>query len=117
MKTIAPCCRRLGLALAVLLALAACSTPPAIPGASPDLLKFLQDGTTTREQIVLALGQPSAAYEQEKILTYRIGQNPVQGYYLVAPNQVRQWEEVHFSLVLIVDASGTLRKHSLVSIQ
>lgn len=119
MKTIARKCRRLGLGLAALLlvAFAGCATPPVIPGASPDLLKFLQDGASTREQIMLTLGQPAATYEQEKILTYRLGQNPAQGYYLITPNQLRQWEDVRYSLVLILDANGTLQKHSLVAVQ
>jgi len=119
MKTIVLRCRRLGLTLTtlLLLALAGCATPPVVPGASPDLLKFLQDGASTREQIMLTLGQPSATYEQEKILTYRVGENKAQGYYLVTPSQLRQWEDVRYSLVLVFDAGGTLQRHSLVAVQ
>jgi hypothetical protein len=119
MKTIALRCRRFGLTWTtlLLLAFAGCMAAPVIPGASPDLLKFLQDGASTREQIMLRLGQPSATYEQEKILTYRVGENKAQGYYLVTPNQLRQWEDVRYSLVLVFDAGGLLQKHSLVAVQ
>lgn len=58
--------------------LAACATP--IPGASHDLLTFLQVGKTTREEVLLKLGQPSASFEHERILTYRIGEETEQGH-------------------------------------
>lgn len=116
MKTIASrCC---GLMLAVLLLSATgCGSVPPIPGASPDLLKFLQDGATTREQAVLRLGQPSATYEQERIITYRVGENKAQGHYVISPNRLRQWEDVGYSLVLVFDREGLLQKHSLVPVQ
>jgi hypothetical protein len=119
MKTIAFYLRATGWVLAALLfmPLSGCQTPPAIPGASPGLLNFVQDGRTTREEIMLKLGQPSASFEQERILTYRIGHDPAQGYYLVAPNQLRQWQDVRHSLVLVFDGGGVLLKHTLVPVQ
>ena len=47
-----------------------------IPGASPDLLGFLVAGRTTRSQVLMTLGQPSARFEGDRILTYRIGYWP-----------------------------------------
>jgi hypothetical protein len=80
------------------------------------LLSFLEIGRTTREQIVLRLGQPSAMLERERILTYRIDEAPAQGRYVITPDALRQWQEVRFSLVLVFDASGRLEKQSLVPV-
>lgn len=55
----------------VLLFLTGCATP--IVGAKKDLLEFLHPGHTTREEVLITLGQPSGAFEHEKILTYRLG--------------------------------------------
>jgi hypothetical protein len=93
-----------------------CVTTP-IPGASLDLLKFLQIGQTTRQQVLLKLGQPSASFEQEKILTYRLGEDPKQGYYLISPKAALPWQAVHYSLVLVFDANGLLERQSLVTVQ
>jgi hypothetical protein len=96
--------------------LVGCATTP-IPGASHDLLKFLQIGQTTREEAVLKLGQPSASFEQEKILTYRLGEDSKQGYYLMIPDARREWQGVHYSLVLVFDSGGVLQRQSLVAVQ
>ena len=95
---------------------AGCATP-AIPGASRDLLKFLQTGQTTRQEVLLKLGQPSAVFEQEKILTYRLGEDPKQGYFIVAPKAALSWQAVHYSLVMVFDGSGILQRQSLVPVQ
>ncbi len=111
--------RQAGMVLIALFFLlsAGCETPRIIPGASLDLLRFIQEGKTTREEIVLKLGQPAASFEQEKILTYRLGEDPKQGYFLIVPNQLRQWQAVAHSLVLVFGADGVLQKHSLVKVQ
>jgi|CZKM01.1.fsa_nt_gi hypothetical protein len=96
--------------------LVGCATTP-IPGASHDLLKFLQIGQTTRQEVLLTLGQPSASFEQEKILTYRLGEDAKQGYYLIIPNATMQWQVVHYSLVLVFDSSGVLQRQNLVAVQ
>lgn len=104
-------------AAAIALLLAGCTTGPVIPGASRDLLEFLRDGSTTREEIVLRLGQPSASFEGDRILTYRIGKHEKQGYYPIVPNQLMPWQYVRHSLVLVFDDAGVLEKHSLVAVQ
>jgi hypothetical protein len=96
--------------------LAACTTPP-IPGARPDLLAFLTDGRTTRETVILTLGQPSGSFEQERILTYRGGHDQNQGYYIVSPSQLMPWQNAHYSLVLVFDGDGVLQKHKMVDVR
>lgn len=109
------------------LIVAGCATV-AIPGADLHLLQFLQSGQTTRREVVLKLGQPSATFEQERILTYRLGHDPKQGYYVVSSTRVLSsqgnlymvpefsWEVARYSLVLIFDANGVLEKQSLVPV-
>lgn len=109
---------RLQLAAIVLgaMCLAGCATP-AIQGADPRLLEFLRDGASTRDEIMLALGQPSATFQQERILSYRLGEDAKQGYFVVQPNSASPWLNVRYSLVLVFDSGGTLQKHSLVPVQ
>jgi hypothetical protein len=83
--------------------------------ADPALLQFLQDGQTTKETVMLRLGQPSATLEAERFLTYRLGQDPKHGYFLLerAP---AGWFGVKYNLVLVFDPPGILRRHSLVEV-
>ena len=107
--------------LALVLTLTGCATtPPPLKG-SPDLLKFLEDGKTTRSEAIITLGQPSGRFESEKILTYRLGfELRNNGYYLVEREMVASgwptWTVAKFSLVLVFDDDGIMRKHSLVGV-
>lgn len=108
----------LGLLLGLLL-LGGCVTPPP---AQPDLLKFLSPGHTTREEVILTLGQPSATFEQDRILTYRIGEIAEKGQFVISPRlllpaQAATWQNVTYSLVLVFTDRGTLREHRLVKVQ
>lgn len=101
------------------LTLAACSGPNLIPGARPDLLEFLRPGHTTREEVVLQLGQPSSTLTNEAILTYRIGELEKQGLFVVGSraNPAWQWDAVRYSLVLVFDEAGVLKRHNLVNVK
>jgi hypothetical protein len=99
----------------VLLLFTGCVTP--IAGAKKDLLEFLRPGHTTREEVLTTLGQPSGVFEQEKILTYRLGHDENQGYYIISPRQLMRWESIRYSLVLVFDSNGVLRKHTLVDVK
>ena len=80
-----------------------------------ELLEFITDGQTTRTEIILKLGQPSASFESEGILTYRIGGYMQNGYF-VRENQ-QSWSQVNQSLVLVFGVDGILQTHSLVRIR
>ena len=86
-----------------------------IPGASPDLLGFLVKGRTTRSQVLTTLGQPSARFEGDRILTYRIGHRNEQGYYVIVPGEYG-WT-AQYSLVLVFNARGVLQKQNLVEVR
>ena len=95
------------------------TTDKSVPGARADLLEFLQDGNTTRTDAVLRLGQPTAVLENENIITFRIGEDVNKGLYVVGPGTTSGWlwETARYSLVLVFDEEGVLRKHSLVSVK
>jgi hypothetical protein len=95
--------------------LAGCATT-APPPADPHLLDSLQDGQSTKEAIVLKLGQPSSVLESGRILTYRVGQETDRGYFLREAANTN-WFELKFSLVLVFDASEVLERHSLVEVR
>jgi hypothetical protein len=106
--------------LLLALALVGCATPPPLKGRA-NLLDFLAAGRTTREQALHALGEPSARFEAERILTYRLGFEPKnQGYYVVGrdadPSGWSPWVRARYSLVLVFDETGVLRSHSLVEV-
>jgi hypothetical protein len=86
-----------------------------------DLMSFLAVGVTTRQDVMLRLGPPSGRFENEKILTYRLGYEPKnQGYYVVEREGGLggwpTWLWAKFSLVLVFNEAGVLEKHSLVEV-
>jgi hypothetical protein len=106
---------------------AGCATP-AIKPADPHQplaihqLAFLKDALTTREEVLLKLGMPTAQFEGERILTYQFYLDSSQVLHTVAPQLLgnaglRSWARDVSSLVLVFDSDGVLRKHSLVSPQ
>lgn len=112
--------------LPVLLA-SGCATPTIQP-ADPktillsDSMFFLQDGVTTREQVALKLGLPSAQLEGERILMYQLTADKEGKWRLAAPRWdagtgMRSWSEGTYSLVLVFGEDGVLRQHSLVTAQ
>lgn len=105
--------RRVAIA-SLLLLLTACTT--VMPGADLKLLEFLRDGSTTREEVLLKLGEPSATLEAEKILTYRIGGDGDLGYF-VETRKGDSWQNVQYSLVLVFDSNAVLQKHNLVYVR
>lgn len=96
--------------------LSSCATSNQLQG-DPALFEFLHDGTTTRDEVMLKLGQPSATYQSERIVTYRVGETGPKSYFIETPSSSLQWQRVTYSLVLIFDAGNTLQKHSLVPVQ
>ena len=84
-----------------------------------DLLGFMRIGKTSRQEIYLELGYPSADYEYSRILTYRIGKNE-QGLFMIErpqPGYEKTWYRARYSLVLVFDETGVLQKKSLVQVR
>jgi hypothetical protein len=84
-------------------------------------LSYLQEGKTTREEAILRLGVPSADFEKGRILTYRIAQS---GDDIIVQSRQSLGEGVpqnalcaNYSLVLVFDDKGVLKKQSLVPVK
>jgi len=125
LKLLFPRARFIFSSLVLIIIVASCATAPHIQPTDPqllfktELLGFIQDGITTREEVVLNLGIPSAQFEGEKILTYQLRVDQAGNWHLVTPQinkatGFREWREKTCSLVLVFDGDGVLRKHSLV---
>jgi hypothetical protein len=99
--------RSIGLTCVVLVACAA-------PIGRKDLLDFLEDGVSRREDIRLKLGEPSAEYEDSRVLAYRLRKDDA-GYVLVGRRD--SWYGIQYNLMLAFDGDGVLRRHSLVEIR
>jgi hypothetical protein len=108
------------LASVFILTLVGCAALP-LKG-SADLLNFLADGKTTRAEVLTTLGQPSGRFENDKILTYRLGFEPKNNGYYVVEREANwatgwpSWTLAKYSLVLCFDDFGVLSKHSLVEV-
>jgi hypothetical protein len=104
--------------------LAGCVPPDPVqlkPKLESGPLGFLQDGKTTRDEIFLKLGEPSAKFEGERILTYRLNYSPdiglsIGGLPYVAPGYAAP-DSAGYSLVLIFNAAGILEKHNAVPLK
>jgi hypothetical protein len=92
--------------------LVACSTPAAV--GDSQFLSFLQDGSTTHEDVYLHLAEPSAIFESGRIQTYLLDED--RGGYILMHRSEHGWNG-KYSLVLAFDEQGVLRRHSLVRIR
>ncbi len=106
------------LLLAVLLA--GCASAPVEKGRA-DLLDFLVDSKTTKQEVLTNLGQPSAKFQNERILTYQLAVTPkTSAYYVVErrsyPSGWPDWRLAKYSLVLVFDEHDVLQKHSQVPV-
>ena len=82
---------------------------------NPTLLDFISDGKTNRTEVLLKLGQPSAEFESEQVLTYRIGGDATRGYYVREAPET--WSQTKYSLVLVFGADGIVKSHALVPVR
>ena len=105
--------------------LMSCETPHIEPIQLDDIenapvIAFIKDGVTTRQQVLLNLGTPSAQFEGERILTYQLRADSEDQVRVFWPRRseihpiLTDWQRDIFSLVLVFDSSGTLLTHSIV---
>ncbi len=76
----------------------------------------LVDGTTTREEVVLAYGIPSAQFEGERILTYRLMPTN-DGAFVVSREVGASWGMGFVNLVLVFDEACRLKKHVFLRVR
>ena len=92
--------------------LAACASAPP-PTGTRDLLDVVKPGAP-RVELVSRLGAPFAAFEGERIMAWRIGQDT--GGYFVGSRQDVAHPLTRYELLVVFDADGRVVKHSLVEI-
>lgn len=107
---------RPGPALVLACLLAACHTPlvkTSDPAQLGGELAFLRDGVSTREEILVHLGEPAAAFEGERVLSYQLERDAAGGYRTRLPmtGKLVRW---NVSLVLVFREDGVLEEHALV---
>lgn len=116
--------RRFSLGLFLCVALAGCAqviaTPQEIEQRS---LSFLRDGKTTKQEVILRLGIPSAQFQAERILAYRLSYNEQSKEVLTAPREVfvrdpriAGWTMSQYNLVLVFDENDILRQHNFLKV-
>jgi hypothetical protein len=86
-------------------------------------IAFLEDGKTTREDVLLRLGLPSGQFEGQRILTYRMMLSEKEGLVVVSRElsssdpRLIQWAKAEYSLVLVFDGRHVLQRHSLLRVK
>jgi hypothetical protein len=105
--------------LPLLLAVTACATKPS---GNKDLLTFLNHDPVTKQEVLAHLGEASATFENNRVLTYRLRSD--KGGFSIQPATSRNvayrnagWDGVNYDLVLVFDENGVLQRHNLVSIR
>jgi hypothetical protein len=100
------------------------SPPPTAEAFERDTLRFVRDGQTTREEVLLKMGTPTGQFEGDRILTYRLAPSGnLSGYDVYArelmqpPGRAQNYAPVDFSLVLVFGPDGVLRRHSVVPLK
>ncbi len=74
-------------AIVVVMAVAACATqrtPAETSALEQKSIAFLEPGKTTREEVLINLGVPTAVFEKERIFTYRMVLHDREGLIVVA---------------------------------
>ena len=86
-------------------------------------LALLEDGKTTKQDILLRFGIPSAQFEGERIFTYRLRYYQEKNQFEVIAREVDQrdprfaeWMQTEYNLVLVFDDRHILQKHSMLRI-
>ena len=75
---------------------------------------FLDRQAVNRQEVQSHLGEPSAAFEHGRVLTYRLSRSG-KGY--GADPRQSGWEGVTYDLVVEFDEHDMVRKHTLVTIR
>lgn len=86
-------------------------------------LALLEDGKTTKQDILLKFGIPSSQFEGERIFTYRLRFNQNENRFEVISREVdrrdprfAEWMQTEYNLVLVFDEKHVLQKHSMLRV-
>ena len=81
-------------------------------------LSFLEDGETTRADVLLRLGDPSGFFEAGRILTFAVAVDEKDELRILTrrmgtPDRV-SWRPGIYSVVVVFDERGVLERHNIV---
>lgn len=87
-------------------------------------LPFIEDGKTTKEEVLLKLGIPSGQFEGERILVYKMSFVEKEGFKVVSryinmySNPIFHGREIsEYHLVLVFDKKNVLQRHRLLLVR
>jgi hypothetical protein len=85
-------------------------------------LPILATSSPTREELLLRLGPPSASYEDDAVLAWRVVERdrelrPTAQRMTLEPGAAVSWEVADFSVVVAFAPSGRVRRYALVPVR
>ena len=109
-------------ALGLLMFLAGCTSPRLqaldVESFQGGYLSFIRDGETTREQVLLRLGDPSGFFEDGRILTFAIAIDGEDVLRILTRRMGTvdrvDWRPGIYSVVVVFDDAGVLERHSVI---
>lgn len=112
-------------ALVAAVACAACRTPPVTPLPWEELtarLPILGIEGASRADLLLRLGPPSAAFEGERVLAWRLDLDdrelrPTALRVRSEEGAGRSWEAADYSLVVVFDEAGVVQRSAAISVR
>jgi hypothetical protein len=81
------------------------------------LLPELEDGASTREEILTRLGTPSLQLEDRRILMFRMTSDAHEHLAVARRGGESGWAAAEYSLVLAFDEQGVLVRHRLIQVK
>ena len=83
-------------------------------------LAFLEDGATSRENVLLELGHPSGRFEDDRILTFLLCLDDQGRLQVTRPRRGSEesefmlWKQDMYNLVLVFAPTGLLERHRII---
>lgn len=113
--------------LLLALSLAGCATATGRrlePGDAARIVPGIEVGRTTAEELILRFSTPHAAFEDERVLAWRLvprGRGPALPAFPGRPEPggpvLPNWKQARISLVVVLDGAGVVERVSVVEVR
>jgi hypothetical protein len=80
-------------------------------------LSFIQDGKTTKAEIILKYGSPIKIFAKESILIYIMQPDEIKGFINVSGAASREYPRGEYHFVFVFDENDILKKHSFLTVR